>query len=46
MIFFQELDRLPPKREIQQYEIHLQQYSLPNVGMYMMSFLEMTEIKK
>jgi hypothetical protein len=43
---FQELDRLPPKREIQ-HEIHLQQYSpLPNLGMYRMSFVEMTEIKK
>jgi hypothetical protein len=37
---------LPPKREIQ-HEIHLQQDSpLPNVGMYMMSVLDMTEIKK
>jgi hypothetical protein len=43
---FQEPDGLPPKREIQ-YEIHLQQDSpLPNVGMYRMSVLEMTEIKK
>jgi hypothetical protein len=43
---FQELDQLPPKREIQ-HEIHLQQDSpLPNVGMYRMSIVEMTEIKK
>jgi hypothetical protein len=43
---FQEPDGLPPKREIQ-HEIHLQQDSpLPNVGMYRMSILEMTEIKK
>jgi hypothetical protein len=43
---FQELDGLPPKREIQ-HEIHLQHdYSLPNVGMYRMSIVEMTEIKK
>jgi hypothetical protein len=43
---FQELDGLPLKREIQ-HEIHLQQNSpLPNVGMYMMSVVEMTEIKK
>jgi hypothetical protein len=43
---FQEPDGLPPKREIQ-HEIHLQQDSpLPNVGMYRMSVVEMTEIKK
>jgi hypothetical protein len=43
---FQELDGLPPKREIQ-HEIHLHQDSpLPNVGMYRMSVVEMTEIKK
>jgi hypothetical protein len=43
---FQELDGLPPKREIQ-HEIHLQWDSpLPNVVMYSMSVLEMTEIKK
>jgi hypothetical protein len=37
---------LPPKREIQ-HEIHLQHDSpLPNVGMYRMPILEMTEIKK
>jgi hypothetical protein len=43
---FQELDGLPPKREIQ-HEIHLQHNSpLPNMGMYRMSFVEMTEIKK
>jgi hypothetical protein len=42
----QELDGLPPQREIQD-EIHLQQDSpLPNVGMYRMSVVEMTEIKK
>jgi hypothetical protein len=43
---FQELDGLPPKREIQ-HEIHLQQGSpLPNVGMYMMLVVDMKEIKK
>jgi hypothetical protein len=43
---FQELDGLPPKREIQ-HEIHLQRDSpLPNVGMYRMSVVEMIEIKK
>jgi hypothetical protein len=43
---FQEPDGLPPKREIQ-HEIHIQQDSpLPNVGMYRMSFVEMTWIKK
>jgi hypothetical protein len=43
---FQELDGLPPKREIQ-HEIHLQQDSpLPNVARYRMSVVEMTEIKK
>jgi hypothetical protein len=43
---FQEPDGLPPKREIQ-HEIHLQHDSpLPNVGMYMMLVVEMTEIKK
>jgi hypothetical protein len=43
---FHELYGLPPKREIQ-HEIHLQQDSpLPNVGMYMMLVVEMTEIKK
>jgi hypothetical protein len=43
---FQEPDRLPPKREIQ-HEIHLQNYSpIHNVGMYMMSVVEMIEIKK
>jgi hypothetical protein len=43
---FQEPNGLPPKREIQ-HEIHLQQDSpLPNVDMYMMSFVEMKEIKK
>jgi hypothetical protein len=43
---FQEPDGLPPKREIQ-HEIHLQQDSpLPNVGMYKMSVVEMTKIKK
>jgi hypothetical protein len=43
---FQELDGLPLKREIQ-HEIHLQQDSpLPNVGMYRISVVEMTEIKK
>ena len=37
---------MPPKREIQ-HEIHIQQDSpLPNVGMYMMSVVEMTKIKK
>jgi hypothetical protein len=37
---------LPPKWEIQ-HEIHLQQDSLiPNVGMYRMPIVEMTEIKK
>jgi hypothetical protein len=42
----QEPNGLPPKSEIQ-HEIHLQQDSpLPNVGMYRMSFVEMTEIKK
>jgi hypothetical protein len=41
MIFFQEPDGLPPKREIQ-HEMHLQQDSpLPNVGMYMILVLEM-----
>jgi hypothetical protein len=43
---FQEPNGLPPKREIQ-HEIHLQQDSpLPNVGIYKMSVVEMTEIKK
>jgi hypothetical protein len=43
---FQEPDGLPPKREIQ-HEIHLQHYyPLPNVGMYKMSVVEMTKIKK
>jgi hypothetical protein len=43
---FQEPDRLPPKREIQ-HEIHLQKdSSIANVGMYMMSVVEMIEIKK
>jgi hypothetical protein len=43
---FQEPNGLPPKREIQ-HEIHLQQDSpLPNVGMYMMSVVEMTVNKK
>jgi hypothetical protein len=43
---FQEPYGLPPKREIQ-HEIHLQQDSpLPNVVMYKMLVLEMTEIKK
>jgi hypothetical protein len=43
---FQELDGLPPKREIQ-HEIHLQRDSpLPNVGMYRMSVVEMIEINK
>jgi hypothetical protein len=43
---FQEPNGLLPKREIQ-HEIHLQQDSpLPNVGMYRMSGVEMTEIKK
>jgi hypothetical protein len=43
---FQELDGLPPKREIK-HEIHVQQDSpLPNVGMYRTSLVEMTEIKK
>jgi hypothetical protein len=43
---FQEPTGLPPKREIQ-HDIHLQQDSpLPNMGMYRMSFVEMTEIKK
>jgi hypothetical protein len=43
---FQEPYGLPPKREIQ-HEILLQQDSpLPNVGMYKMLFVEMTEIKK
>jgi len=42
---FQELDGLPPKREIQ-HEIHLQHNSpLPNVGMYKMSVVDMEEIK-
>jgi hypothetical protein len=39
---FQEPDGLPHKREIQ-HEIHLQHDSpIPNVGMYMMSVVEMT----
>jgi hypothetical protein len=43
---FQESEGLPPKREIQ-HQIHLQQDSpLPNVGMYRMSIVDMTEIKK
>jgi hypothetical protein len=43
---FQELDGLPPKREIQ-HEIQLQQdLPLLNVGMYMMSVVDMIEIKK
>ena len=43
---FQEPDGLPPKREIQ-HEIILQQdFPLPNVGMYRMPVVEMTEIKK
>jgi hypothetical protein len=43
---FQEPDGLPPKREIQ-HEIHLQHDSpLPNVGIYMTSVVEMTEIEK
>jgi hypothetical protein len=43
---FKEPDGLPPKREIQ-HEIHLQQDShLPNVGMYRISVVEMTWIKK
>jgi hypothetical protein len=43
---FQKLDGLPPKREIQ-HEIHLQHDSrLPNVGMYRMLVVDMTEIKK
>jgi hypothetical protein len=43
---FQEPSGLPPNREIQ-HEIHLQQdFPLPNVGMYRMSVVEMTEIKK
>jgi hypothetical protein len=43
---FQEPNVLPPKREIQ-HEIHLQQDSpLPNLGMYRMSVVVMTEIKK
>jgi hypothetical protein len=43
---FQEPNGLPPKREIQ-HEIYLQQDSpLRNVGMYRMSFVDMTEIKK
>jgi hypothetical protein len=42
---FQEPYGLPPKREIQ-HEIHLQEDSpLPNVRMYMMSVVEMKEIK-
>jgi hypothetical protein len=43
---FQESYGLPPKREIQ-HEIHLQHDSpLPNVGIYMISVVEMTKIKK
>jgi hypothetical protein len=43
---FQEPNGLPPNREIQ-HELHLQQDStLPNVGMYRMSFVDMIEIKK
>jgi hypothetical protein len=43
---FLELDGLPLKREIQ-HEIYLQHDSpLPNVGMYMMSVVEMTKINK
>jgi hypothetical protein len=43
---FQEPNGLPPKREIQ-HEIHLQHDSpFPNVGMYKMSVVEMTKIKK
>lgn len=43
---YKELDGLPPKKEIQ-HEIHLQQDSpLSKVGMYMMSVVEMTKIKK
>jgi hypothetical protein len=43
---FQEPNGLPPKRKIQ-HEIHIQHdYPLPNVGMYMMLVVEMTEIKK
>ena len=43
---FQEPDGLPPKREIQ-HEIHLQKDSpFPNVGMYRMVVVEITEIKK
>jgi hypothetical protein len=42
----QELDGLNPKREIQ-HEIHHQHDSpLPNVGMYRISVVEMTKIKK
>jgi len=43
---FQEPGGLPPKREIQ-HEIHIQQdVSLPNLGMYKMSTVEVAEIKK
>jgi hypothetical protein len=43
---FQEPDGLHPKRKIQ-HEIHLQHDSpLPIVGMYNMSVVEMTKIKK
>jgi hypothetical protein len=43
---FQEPDGLPSKRKIQ-HEIHLQQDSpLPNVSVYRISVVEMTEIKK
>jgi hypothetical protein len=43
---FQEPNGLPPKRKIQ-HEIHIQQdFPLPNVGMYRMSFVEMIEINK
>jgi hypothetical protein len=43
---FKEPKGLPPKRGIQ-HEIQLQQdCPLPNIGMYRMSFMENTEIKK
>ena len=43
---FQELKGLPPKRGIQ-HERQLQQdVLLPNIGMYHMSIMESTEIKK
>ena len=42
---FQELWRLPPKREIQ-HKIHLlHDTPLPNINMYRMSVIEMEEIK-